>query len=246
MFKRKARQGADMKKLARSLNIAVFVILLFSGCAHERFEASALKPGDEGVENWKEIVKLLLQELDGKSRLINQSVIYVSYKMDPGSYEGVPIEIRHYQFFLGEASRFPELSRDYSVLSYNQPEEIFATVRFSHDSHYTAYLLRAPSAYSSSAIDLWIYDRKDKVWLDPIRVADEFGDADWHFKLDGWFMDIDGDGSQDLIQRRRDSYEYGEKETDSLTIRMWKNGQFLPAKVSTDPKLLSTYDIPDW
>jgi len=233
-----------MEGLCKVLCIVVLVALCM-GCVHRQSldALGCLDPQMEMAQSQKEI-PILVRELNKFSRFVTDNTIHVFYRDTSASYIGIPIETTHYPFFLDKTT-----IADYKVLEFNQPEEIFATFHFCHGK-YIAYLLRAPSAYSSTAIDLWIYDPRDKVWLESVRVADAFGDGGWHFILDGWLVDLDGDGFRDLVQRRRDHWfeeDYRtERESDSLTVRMWKKDRFLPEEVSTNQEFLSTYDIRDW
>jgi hypothetical protein len=179
----------------------------------------------------------LISEIKRNSLVTNEKSIYVFYRRDSAIYNGTALDVRYYDYFIDQ----------YDVLKFKQPDEIFATYHFRLTDNLTGFLLRAPSMYSSSAIDLWIFDNKHNKWLSrPIRIADRYGDGGWYFSLDGWLVDINGDGIRDLIQRRRDSIEYGENEKDSLTIRLWSNGKYLPAEISKNRNLLRTFDIPDW
>jgi hypothetical protein len=233
----------------KGLIIAALVALCL-GCSHQPNldVLGCLDPQTETVQAQKQI-PILVQELSKKSRFRTDNTIYVFYRGNSECYNGVPIEPTHYPFFLGKTTHFFPDIHDYEVLKYNQPGEIFATFHFCH-GNYIAYLLRAPSAYDSSAIDLWIYNPKTKEWLEAVRVADHFGDAGWYFTLDGWLVDIDGDGFRDLVQRRRDHWLdedwETERESDSLTVRMWKKDRFLPPRVLTNRESLQIYDIPDW
>ncbi len=101
------------------------------------------------------------------------------------------------------------------------PGELFAVGYAPIGPRLTAYVLRVPSQYESSAIALWIHDDAKQYWLPPLDVADAFGDEGWSFQQDAWLVDRDHDGYRDLVQRRTDWNE-GRTIADSLSWRFWQ------------------------
>ena len=86
----------------------------------------------------------------------------------------------------------------------SQGADVFAVGWLSIGPGFDGFVLRVPSRYSSSALDMWTYDLKAKQWLRPWTIADAFGDAGWSFQMDAWLVDRDADGYRDVMQHRID------------------------------------------
>ena len=100
-------------------------------------------------------------------------------------------------------------------------DDIFAIGYTTIAPGFTAYVLRVPSKYSSSAVALFVRNETKKYWLPPATVADAFGDEGWSFSQDAWLVDHDRDGDRDLIQRRIDDDD-GRQVGDTLQWTFWQ------------------------
>ena len=65
-------------------------------------------------------------------------------------------------------------------------------------------LIRRPSQYSETAIDLYTWDNSQKKVVDIINLTDAFGDEGWYFVQDAWLKDLNRDKTLDIITRRKD------------------------------------------
>jgi len=85
----------------------------------------------------------------------------------------------------------------------------------------TAYILRVPSQYESSAIALWVHEDTKGYWLPPFNAADSFGDEGWVFQEDAWLVDKNHDGYRDVVQHRTD-WDLDKVIADSLSWTFWQ------------------------
>jgi hypothetical protein len=170
----------------------------------------------------------LLAELNQKSETLTADTIHVVAPAGPDDrYGGTKIDSLHY-------STLREPYREGKVGGF------YATYRVQLGPGYTGYLLRVPSRYTSSGIDLWIYDEGSRSWRPPLRVADAFGGGSWQYAMDGWLVDIDGDQRRDLVHRGRywwtdDAFQ--EHHVDSLFVRPWQQNTFAEPRLSNDTAL---------
>ena len=65
-------------------------------------------------------------------------------------------------------------------------------------------IIRRPSQYSETAIDLYTWDNLQKKIVDVTNLTDALGDEGWYFIQDAWLKDLDGDRKLDIITRRKD------------------------------------------
>ncbi len=132
--------------------------------------------------------------------------------------------------------------------AYNQ-DGVFAILRTPLDNSRIGYLLRVPSQYESSAIDLWEFDQRRDAWRAPIRMADAFGDGPWALTWWAWLVDLNRDGHKDLVLRHQESRinetSLKQSTSDSLFIRMW-DGVYAPATLTADSTLRAVFDPQRW
>ena len=86
----------------------------------------------------------------------------------------------------------------------DQGPDVFAVGWLSIGPGFEGFVLRVPSRYSATELDMWTYDLKGKHWLRPWTIADAFGDAGWSFQMDAWLVDRNADGYRDVLQHRTD------------------------------------------
>ena len=103
-----------------------------------------------------------------------------------------------------------------SVYQDTSDDGVFAAARLSLDSARIGYLLRVPSHYSSSRVDLWILDRGSRQLTGPLEVADWWGDAGEEDCIMSWLVDLNQDGTRELVSWAEHSYEEMSSEEDSM------------------------------
>lgn len=179
----------------------------------------------------------LVGELNQKSSVLTGDTIHVFSAVSPDDrYGGIRIDSRHYDVL-------------------KQPYErrkiggFYVSHRVQLEPGYTGYLLRVPSRYTSSAIDLWVYQEDSKTWIRPVRVADAYGGGSWQYAVDGWLVDIDGDRHRDLVRRHRYWWTddaFAEHQADSLFVQRWQHATFTEPQLSNDTTLFSIFLPARW
>lgn len=108
---------------------------------------------------------------------------------------------------------------------------MYVRFRYPIDSVTVAFELRKPGEYVYEHIELLPYNTETQQFLPTTRVANSFGDAGYIYELQSLMRDLDGDGSQDLLQRKYESYLDVEADTlvfarDSLFQRLWVDSMY--------------------
>ncbi len=80
----------------------------------------------------------------------------------------------------------------------------FACCKFKLTDNKTGLIIRRPSQYSETAIDLYTWDNLAKKVTNIINLADAFGDEGWHFVQDAWIEDVNKDNQLDIVIRKKE------------------------------------------
>ena len=182
-----------------------------------------------------------LHHLDSLTSPLSRDTVRLYFRRDSISRLGREIDRR---FYAEVRAWYPTLGE------FPQDRDLFGIARVSLGGGTSGYIVRVPSQYSPSRIDIWPFDPQSRTLGPPLRAADGFGDGAWHFQMDAWLVDLNGDGLRDLVQRRRDWWMDDEtdkeSESDSLFVIRRMAGQFQPRRLSADSLLRRRFDIPDW
>ncbi len=201
-----------MKTWGKPLRVGLVAVLL-AGCA----DREPVTPRDG-----------LLGELTRTSGELNHDTIHVAAPAGPGDrFGGTRIDSIHYRMLRAPYEK-------------GKVGGFYATYRVEAVPGYEGFLLRVPSRYTSSAIDLWMYDNNSGSWLSPVRIADGYGGGTWQYAMDGWLVDLEGDGHTDLVHRHRHWWtdeSLNEHQADSLFVRRWLGNAFSEAVLSDDTTL---------
>jgi hypothetical protein len=131
----------------------------------------------------------------------------------------------------------------------NKVGNIFSCFQINLPLHKTGLLVRNPSQYSETAVDLFVWDNNNKKIVGRIALADAFGDGEWYFVRDAWLRDLNGDKNPDIITRKMewwmDEEEDGSREhtADSLRVFMTDQTTFVLTKFPVDT---NQYIVLDW
>jgi hypothetical protein len=201
------------------MRTATVLLMVFPalGCGREVRPASNSKVPDGAISTQQP--SALRERADSElmdhlrrlsSQLAGDTIhLYSPQREKPSAMTGREVSAADYPFF---RPFYPDMEGQ---------GEVFAVGYFAVGSGLTAYVLRVPSQYASSAIALWIHNDAQQYWLPPVNVADAFGDEGWSFQQDAWLVDRDHDGYRDLVQRRTD-WKDGRTVSDSLSWRFWQ------------------------
>jgi hypothetical protein len=94
--------------------------------------------------------------------------------------------------------------------------------------------VRQGSQYDESLIVLYLVETTSKRLVCKQELADAFGDGLWHFQKDAWLVDLNKDGSLDILNRRVDWESNGDqsrKTQDVFSAFVFSNSRFVPFKV---------------
>jgi hypothetical protein len=104
----------------------------------------------------------------------------------------------------------------------------------------TGLIMRVPSQYSESAVDMFIWDNQSKKIVGCQNLSDQFGDGGWYFDREAWITDLNHDALPDIVQRQKD--HDGEMDdpdslitvTDSTHVFIWNPGGFQKSDFPVD------------
>jgi len=125
---------------------------------------------------------------------------------------------------------------------------IYACYKFPLSNNRIGLIVRCPSQYDESAIDLCIWDNSLKKIINSFELADSFGDGGWEFVKDAWLEDINKTGELNIITRKQDNWieendsPSKKSTTDSLKIYLIKNDYYIPTIVTVDTNKFKLHD----
>ena len=124
-----------------------------------------------------------------------------------------------------------------------ESDRLFSCFRFAMGHDRTGFLVRVPSQYEESAVDLFVWNNVDNRFESRHELSDGFGDEGWHFNQESWILDLNHDGTLDIVTRKievdaEDSSAKGNRtnsRTDSLFLYLADhNYHFKKATLSLD------------
>ena len=117
-----------------------------------------------------------------------------------------PFKVDNSQTFQGlalPASSYKYFSTEYGWFKANSdPDQLFATYKFSKGKRWQFFLLRGPGQYLDiNQIDLWIFDTNKNRWHKPLTVAESWGDAGYSVDVRSWIVLINKNNTFYIIRR---------------------------------------------
>ena len=162
--------------------------------------------------------------------------IYSSIGKKPDNkFLGTQIDKRYYHFF-----KFDTILT-YNLIDDRGPKEsIHACYKFKLSDNTTGLLLRTPSLYEVTAVDLYIWDNTIAKIIGREYLSDGYGDEGFEFVQDAWITDIDKDGNIDIIKRRKDhdidlDDESKVSSSDSIFAFLWRENKFVKSSIRIEP-----------
>ena len=225
-----------MRRIITALTILGVVIYSCSNNKSTEQTGSAKQDVDSS-----ELFLKLFTKIDGN----NLHVYTPTYDLDHGNkFNGRKIDFSFYKFL-----KFKTLSPKQIDTSFHN----YACYKFKLTDNKTGLIIRTPSKYSDTAIDLYTWDNQTKKITNIINLADGYGEEGWHFAQDAWLQDLNQDKLLDLVTFRKDynpNWEYPEKKpvkiTDSLFVYMGKtNGEFVKTLIKVDTNSYKLFDFID-
>jgi len=146
-------------------------------------------------------------------------------------FSGVQIDRRFYNFLVFEGIQNPfQMDPAYHYFACYQ-------IRITDDK--TGLIIRRPSQYDETAIDLYLWDLKLNRVTGIFNLTDAFGDEGWHFTRDAWIEDLNGDKIPDIITRRKDFSRNLEvpdqiSRADSVSVYLGNGDSYIKTHMPVD------------
>ena len=150
------------------------------------------------------------------------------------TFQGKKIDKAFYQYFAFDENLI------FNIKDNIEPRRnIYSCFKFKLSDNKTGLLIRTPSQYDVTFIDLFIWDNASKRIEDKVNLSDGFGDEGWYFVLDSWITDLNRDGHFDILKRKKDHNEdLGDStkisNTDSIFVLLGKNNKFYKSSLKID------------
>jgi hypothetical protein len=114
-------------------------------------------------------------------------------KPDGRKFEGKIMDSTFYEFFEFDAWQLSNL----------QWQNFYTCYKFEMSDSLTGLIVRRPSQYGETAIDLNIWNNRTEKIIETVNLSDAFGDGMWFFVKDAWIVDFNGDKKLDIVTRRK-------------------------------------------
>ena len=141
-----------------------------------------------------------------------------------------------------------DIELTYSLIEKGGIDSFYACYRFNLDSNNTGLLIRIPSQYATTAVDLFIWDNKKNRIKYRESLSDGFGDEGWYFVQDAWISDFNRNGLFDILKRRKD-HEVDIDDTtkvsssDSISVFLASGNKFSKHSLRIDT---SKFQLKHW
>ena len=158
-------------------------------------------------------------------------------------FQGKEIDKSFYHYFA-----FDE-NLTFNLKENNVPKEhIYSCYKFKLSDSKTGLLIRIPSQYDVTAIDLFVWDNSTKRIESKETLSDGFGDEGWYFVQDAWITDLNRDGKLDILKRKKDHDEDLDdstkvKNTDSIFVFLANENRFMKSSLQIDK---SKFQLEHW
>ena len=127
-------------------------------------------------------------------------------------------------------------------------DSFYACYKFKLAADKTGLLIRIPSLYGITAVNLFIWDNKKNHLATRENLSDGYGDEGWYFVQDAWISDFKKDGLVDFLRRRKDRDVNMDDTTqvsssDSISVFLARGNKF---KKHTLPIDTSKFELKSW
>jgi hypothetical protein len=147
-------------------------------------------------------------------------------KPDGRKFEGKIMDSTFYEFFELDAWQLSNLKW----------QDFYKCYKFEMSDTLTGLIVRRPSQYSETAIDLNVWNNRTEKIINTINLSDGFADGMWFFMMDSWIVDNYENNKFAIVTRRMSWWEedvdptpenpqgLGEEHIDDTTIVYVANG----------------------
>lgn len=231
---RQCRGSLDATFMRHSIILLILFISILS-CANPQVENEENKPG---LIDSSAAFMSLFKEIQGKGLHVYSSLNEKGFK-----YKGDSIPNEFYLYFKSDEFVMSRISRRDGI-----KEAIYACYQFPISNSITGLIVRTPSQYDESAVELYIWDKNKRQIIAQENLADGFGDEGWYFSQDAWVEEINGDNQLDIVKRRKDyngDLDDSTKTTitDSLKVFLFNGEKYSLSSAKQDT---SKYKLHYW
>ena len=228
------RQALDVRRnIMKQLLFILSIILLLDSCANQ--DSKSVVYVNPRLPDSTTLLIGLFPEIDA-----NDLHIYTpNDTVAADKFQGKQISSKFYKFLKFEYNINPVLADTFYHL--------YSCFQYKMGDSKTGLIIRRPSQYSESAIDLYTWDNLQKKVVNVINLADAFGDEGWYFIQDAWLKDLNNDKNLDIITRRKDIDRDLDdttkvSRTDSIFVHLNNGTSFKMANFKLDTsKLILKY-----
>jgi len=184
----------------------LIIIVLFSCNQHKKAEITKIEAITDDSEAFLSLFpEIMDQELH----------VYTPFEGRQGDlFEGKVIDSTFYKYFTFEEYYIPQ----------NNYYRLYSCYKIKLNDNETGLIVRSPSQYSETAVDLLIWDNQNKRIKRKESLADSFGDEGWYFVKDAWLKDLNKDKYVDIIIRKM---EYDIDLDDTIKAPIIKDSLFV-------------------
>ncbi len=125
--------------------------------------------------------------------------------------------------------------------------DVFLVGRVSVEDSFSVYAIRVPGMYGPSKIDLLVVRPSDVLPPSLVPVSHGWGDAGELYWMRSWILDVNGDGSRDVVRHICNTYrDPGSNDpvsvsADDLEVQLW-NGSGFAASTEPDSAIRHRFD----
>jgi hypothetical protein len=173
--------------MKRQLLILTIIATVFASCKDNRKKDSITD--ESGIDDSDKFLSLF-------SELKTSDIhVYTPFKGVSGNlFEGREIDTIYYKYFSFEEYYIPQ----------DKDSKLYSCYKLKLNDNKTGLIVRSPSQYSETAVNLLIWDNQSKSILYKQQLADSFGDEGWFFVQDAWLTDLNKDNYIDIVTRNMD------------------------------------------
>lgn len=210
----------------KSLQLLIIALFALTSCSNKQNNNQTL-PGEDDSAN------IFLSGFQD----ISVDTLHVFSQFDTvrdSTFQGKVIDTSFYHYFGFDETLSANL-KDNNGFKQN----IYSCYKFKFSDSKTGLLIRTPSQYDVTAIDLFIWDNAAKRIESKETLSDGFGDEGWYFVQDAWIVDLNSDGQPDIVKRKKDHEDDLDdstkvSNTDSVFVLLAKDNKFQKSTTQID------------
>lgn len=210
----------------KTLQLLTIILFALASCTNKQSKSKALAAE-------KDSANIFLNTFQDIS--VDTLHVYSQFGVNKETkFQGKKIDKSFYHYFAFDKSLTYELKDD------NGPKDnIYSCYKLKLSDSKTGLVVRTPSKYDETAIDLFVWDNATKRIESKETLSDSFGDEGCFFAQDAWITDMNKDGKLDIVKRKKDhSVDLDNpttvSNTDSIAVFLLKDNKFQKSTLQID------------